>query len=160
MASPKTLTLEESSEEPIPDDMRFYPAALPHFKNEPTRDRFEIARVGDSVGEGVKTLVSFEAGDIIFEFTGFFSHEITLFTLQVEDGLHLHDPYFMGKILHNCNPNAKVDMKKRTFTALRHIEAGEFITMDYASTEEYLFRTFECHCGAEHCRGTVKGSKQ
>ena len=158
MASPKVLT--ESSEETVPDDMRFYPSQLPYFKNEPTRKRFEIARVGDSVGEGVKTCVSHEAGDIIFEFTGFFSHEITLFSLQVEEGVHLHDPYFMGKILHCCKPNAKVDMKARTFTALRHIEAGEFITMDYASTEEYLYRTFECSCGAENCRGVVKGSKQ
>jgi hypothetical protein len=159
MASPKLSTLE-SSDEATPSDMRFYPAELPPFKNEPTRDRFTIAQVGDSVGEGVKTFVSFEAGDIVFEFTGFFTHLITLFSLQVEDGLHLHDPYFMGKILHCCDPNTKVDMKARTFTATRHIEAGEFITMDYASTEEVLYRTFECSCGAENCRGVVKGSKQ
>jgi uncharacterized protein len=139
---------------------RFYPNDLPPFKNEPSRDHFEIARVGDSVGEGVKTLVSFEEGDILFQFTGFFSSEITLFSLQVEDGLHLHDPYFMGKVLHSCQPNASVDMHNRTFTAVRHIDAGEFITMDYASTEEELYRTFECSCGAPNCRGMVKGTKQ
>jgi uncharacterized protein len=159
MASPKVLT-SESSDEAVPDDMRFYPSQLPHFNNEPTRSRFEIARVGDSVGEGVRTLVSHKAGDVIFEFTGFFSHEITLFSLQVEDGVHLHDPYFMGKILHCCDPNARVDMHARTFTAVRDILPGEFITMDYASTEEYLYRTFECSCGAVNCRGVVKGSKQ
>lgn len=139
---------------------RFYPDMLPPFENEPTPERFSIVRVGDDVGQGVMTHVAFEAGELIFAFTGFFSREITQFSLQVREGLHLHDPYFMGKILHSCDPNAIVDMETRTFTALRHIEPGEYITMDYASTEDYLFKTFPCSCGAEHCRGIVTGRKQ
>ena len=139
---------------------RFYPDTLPAFENEPTRERFDIVRVGDSVGEGVKTLVAFNEGDVIFSFTGFFSTEITQFSLQVRDGLHLHDPYFMGKVLHSCDANAYCDMEKRQFIALRPIEAGEFITMDYAQTEDYLFKTFPCSCGAENCRGYVTGRKQ
>ena len=35
---------------------RFYPEQLPAFANEPTRDRFDIVRVGDSVGEGGRKL--------------------------------------------------------------------------------------------------------
>jgi uncharacterized protein len=139
---------------------RFYPDALPAFENEPTRDRFAIVRVGDSVGEGVNTLVAHNKGDVLFAFTGFFSTEITQFSLQVHDGLHLHDPYFMGKVLHSCDANAYCDMEKRQFIALRPIEAGEFITMDYAQTEDYLFKTFPCSCGAENCRGYVTGRKQ
>jgi hypothetical protein len=139
---------------------RFYPDTLPAFENEPTRERFDIVRVGDSVGEGVATLVAFNEGDVIFNFTGFFSTEITQFSLQVHDGLHLHDPYFMGKVLHSCDANAYCDMEKRHFVALRPIEAGEFITMDYAQTEDYLFKTFPCSCGAENCRGYVTGRKQ
>ena len=139
---------------------RFYPDSLPTFDNEPTRDHFAIVRVGDSVGEGVKTLVPFEEGDVIFAFTGYFSAEITQFTLQVTEGLHLHDPYFMGKVLHSCDPNATCNMETRQFVALRPIEAGEFITMDYCETEDYLFKTFPCSCGADNCRGYVKGRKQ
>jgi hypothetical protein len=139
---------------------RFYPDALPPFENEPSRERFDIVRVGDSIGEGVMTHVAFERGDAIFAFTGFFSREITQFSLQVNDGLHLHDPYFMGKILHSCDPNAYCDMETRTFIALRPIEPGEFITMDYAQTEDYLFKSFPCSCGAENCRGVVTGRKQ
>jgi uncharacterized protein len=139
---------------------RFYPDTLPAFENEPTREHFDIVRVGDSVGEGVKTLVAFNEGDVIFNFTGFFSTEITQFSLQVHDGLHLHDPYFMGKVLHSCDANAYCDMEKRQFVALRPIEAGTFITMDYAQTEDYLFKTFPCSCGAENCRGYVTGRKQ
>jgi len=139
---------------------RFYPDALPPFAHEPTHDRFDIVRVGDSVGEGVITHVAFEPGDIIFAFTGFFSTEITQFSLQVHEQLHLHDPYFMGKVLHACDPNAYCDMAKRVFIALRHIEPNEFITMDYAQTEDYLFKTFPCACGSANCRGVVTGRKQ
>lgn len=139
---------------------RFYPDAMPSFANEPTRDRFAITRVDDGVGEGVMSCETFKAGDVIFSFTGFFSSEITQFTLQVCDGLHLHDPFFMGKVLHSCDPNSHCDMNTRTFYALRDIQAGEYITMDYCETEDYLFKNFPCSCGAENCRGEVKGRLQ
>lgn len=139
---------------------RFYPDALPPFANEPTRERFSIEQLGDTVGEGVVALVPFQPGETIFAFTGFFSNEITQFSLQVQEGLHLHDPYFMGKILHSCDPNASCDMEHRVFIALRPINPGDFITMDYAETEDYLFKSFPCQCGAENCRGIVKGRKE
>jgi hypothetical protein len=139
---------------------RFYPDSLPHFKHEPNKQQFEIVTIGDSVGEGVKTKVTFDQGELVFQFTGFLSSDITLFSLQIEEGVHLHDPFFMGKVLHSCDPNTIVDMKKRTFTAARPIAAGEFITMDYASTETQLYRNFNCCCGAKHCRGKVKGSNE
>jgi tyrocidine synthetase-3 len=136
---------------------RFYPDFYPTFEYEPTTDRFEIRHVGDSVGEGVVALVDFAPGEIVFRFTGVFSSTVTLFTLQVNDSLHLHDPFFMGKILHNCDPNCSVDMQTRTFTAVKPIKAGEFVTMDYAQTEARLYRNFPCSCGAANCRGYVMG---
>lgn len=140
--------------------MRFYPDTLPAFTNEPTRERFSIDQIADSVGEGVVSHVSFQTGEIVFAFTGFFSTEITQFSLQVREGLHLHDPYFMGKVLHSCDPNTSCDMIRRVFVALKPIMPGDFITMDYAETEDYLFRTFPCECGAPNCRGIVKGRKE
>jgi hypothetical protein len=137
--------------------MRFYPDFVPPFDNEPTKERFEIRHIGDGVGEGVVSLVDFEPGEVIFHFTGIFSSQITQFTLQVADGLHLHDPFFMGKILHSCDANSSVDMQARTFTAVKRIKAGEFVTMDYAQTEARLFKDFDCSCGAANCRGHVTG---
>lgn len=136
---------------------RFYPDFFPTFEYEPTKDKFAIHHVGDGVGEGVVALVDFEPGQIVFRFTGVFSGDITQYTLRVTDNLHLHDPLFMGKILHSCDPNCSVDMHTRTFTAVRAIKAGEFVTMDYAQTEAHLFRDFDCACGAESCRGHVYG---
>ncbi len=137
--------------------MRFYPDFIPPFEYEPTRDRFEIRYIGDSVGQGVVALTDFNVGDIVFAFTGIFSSKITQFTLRVTDTLHLHDPFFMGKVLHSCDPNCYVDMNARTFTAIKPIKAGDFVTMDYAQTEAVLYKPFRCSCGSANCRGWVRG---
>lgn len=139
---------------------RFYPEQLPAFANEPTRDRFAINHINNGVGEGVVSLGRIEPGEIVFTCTGFFSPDVTLFSLQITPELHLHDPYFYGKLLHSCDPNSYVDLNTRTFIALKAINPGDFITIDYARTEDYLFRTFPCSCGAEHCRGVVAGRLQ
>ncbi len=132
---------------------RFYPEAVPSFEHEPTRERFDIKAIGDNVGEGVVALTPFSPGDIVFRFTGFYSAEITLFTLQVEPGLYLHDPFFMGKILHRCDANCDVDMATRTFTARLPIAPGDWVTMNYEQTEDELFRPFTCVCGPVKCEG-------
>lgn len=141
---------------------RFYPEHMPAFANEPTRDAFEIRPISEDCGEGVVALRAFEPGETVFTFTGFYSAEITLFTLQVRPGLYLHDPFFMGKILHRCDPNCDVDMETRSFTARRRIEPGDWVTMNYEQTEDRLFRPFTCNCGAVPCEGftptrTIRG---
>lgn len=137
--------------------MRFYPDSYPQFEYEPTKDRFEIRKIGDNVGEGVVALVPLQPGEIAFRFAGVLLNDITLFTLQYAPGLHLHDPFFMGKILHSCAPNLSCDMTKREFTVVRPIMPGDLLTMDYEETEDVLFRPFMCGCGAASCRGLIQG---
>ncbi|MCB1645728.1 MAG: hypothetical protein KDI36_09755 [Pseudomonadales bacterium] len=149
--------MSEASQQPM--GQRFYPDTIPPFEYEPTRDRFSIP-ADPRFGEGVVSLVPFSKGDIVFAFTGFFSAQVTQFSLQVRKDLHLHDPYFYGKILHSCQPNTRVYPGKRQFIAVRSIEPGQYVTMDYAQTEDFLFRTFECGCGSRRCRGFVTGKKQ
>lgn len=153
------LTLGSLQSEPAQYN-RFYPEQLPSFAHEPTRDRFEIRQVSEGVGEGIVSLADFAAGDIVFACTGFFSDQVTLFSLQITPNLHLHDPYFYGKLLHSCDPNIEVDVNTRQFVATRRISAGEYLTLDYVRSEDYLFRSFICQCGAPHCRGMVAGRKQ
>lgn len=137
--------------------MRFYPDSLPPYEYEPTSENFAIRRFDNGTGEGVVALRAFEPGEVVFRFTGFIVNQITQFSLQISEGVHIHDPYFMGKILHSCEPNASCDMTTRTFTALKHIEAGECVTMDYGQTEDYLFKSFPCSCGSLNCRGVITG---
>ena len=56
---------------------------------------------------------------------------------------------------HSCDPNCGMH-GEITFVAIRDIEAGEELTVDYAfiDNEDY---SFECHCGSENCRHTVTG---
>jgi len=137
--------------------LRFYPDCFPIFDYEPTRDRFDIRRIGDGVGEGIVCLTHFEPGQIAFRFAGVLLNDITLFTLQYAPGLHLHDPFFMGKLLHSCDPNLSCDMEKREFTVLRPIMPGDLLTMDYEQTEDVLYRPFTCECGAANCKGLITG---
>lgn len=137
---------------------RFYPDTFSPFTNEPTPEKFRIIST-DNCGEGIISQAVFKPGELVFCFTGTLTTEMTLYTLQVRPGLHLHDPYFMGKVLHSCDPNMSCDMETRTFTARKEIKPGDYLTMDYDTTEEILFREFTCHCGSPNCRGRIRGSK-
>jgi hypothetical protein len=105
----------------------------------------------------LQALVQFAAGDIVLRFTGEIVQSQTLYSLQIEPGRHLNDPLVMGKVLHSCEPNMCCDMATLTFFAKRTIRAGELLTMDYESTEERLFRAFDCQCGSSTCRGVIRG---
>ena len=135
---------------------RFYPPTIGPFKHEPSRKKFRIVVEGEK-GEGVITLSPFRKNRIVFTFRGDELTYQTLFTLQITRGRYLHDPYFMGKILHSCEPNLRCDMRTFTFTALRDIQPGEYLTMDYETTEEVLYREFQCGCGSPNCRGRIRG---
>lgn len=137
--------------------LKLYPADMPDYPFEPTRRDFAVVRVGDHEGEGLQARRDFDAGEIVFVFTGWVLNQITQYTLQFEPGTHIHDPYVMGKVLHSCDPNMSCDMTTRTFRAARPIRAGELVTMDYETTEDVLFRPFECSCGAANCRGQISG---
>jgi hypothetical protein len=80
-------------------------------------------------------------------------------TLQIIPGKHLFDPYFSGYFLHSCSPNISLNMEAMTVTALEDIDANSFLYMDYAETEDYLFKQFPCSCGSPDCRGWISGRK-
>lgn len=135
---------------------RFYPKDIEKFMYEPTKDNFEIV-YSNHFGEGVVAVRDFYEGDILFRFTGNIRHTQSIFTLQINEGLYVEDPYFMWKILHSCNPVAKVDMSKCEFRAIKDIKVGDYITMDYETTEDYLYQKFTCLCNSANCKGTIKG---
>lgn len=137
--------------------MRFYPDSVPPYPHEPDRSRFDIRPVDDQRGVGVVSLVEFAPGDLVFRFTGFLLGEITQFSLQISPDEHIHDPFFMGKVLHHCEPNCRVEISTRSFYALKPIHPGEIVTMDYDTTEDALFKPFQCSCGAPSCRGLIQG---
>lgn len=57
---------------------------------------------------------------------------------------------------HSCEPNSIVTEGLKV-VALRSIEAGEEIVMDYSTTEIDPFWKMDCHCNKESCRKVIQG---
>ncbi|MDH5485606.1 MAG: SET domain-containing protein-lysine N-methyltransferase [Gammaproteobacteria bacterium] len=131
-----------------------------HFGNNPlfpNRDDFEVVTKNDHSGMGVITYRNFNKGDLIAKLAGEIIHDIRQHSLQIDETSHLYDIYFSGYFLHSCDPNVTLDMKNLTVHALRPIKANEFLYMDYAETEEKLYKQFPCGCNSVQCRGWVTG---
>lgn len=134
-----------------------------HFGNNPlfpNKDDFEVIKKNDSSGMGVITYRDFNAGDFIAQMTGDIISDIRQHSLQIDESTHLYDTYFSGYFLHSCEPNITLDMKNLTVHALQPIKAFEFLYMDYAETEEKLFKQFPCSCGSAKCRGWITGHNE
>jgi SET domain len=63
------------------------------------------------------------------------------------------DPEQWAPINHSCDPNAWLE--GLDLVARRPIEAGEEITVEYATFIAGTGASFACDCGAAGCRGTV-----
>lgn len=136
---------------------RIYPEHLPVIPDEPSAEDFRVVQVDAKRGLGVLVLRNYAAGDVLFRMNGTLTEEMTQYTLQMDERWHLDDPDFAGRVLHSCDPNSRLDPTTRLFTALKDIEPGDLLTMDYDETEDVLYRAFPCSCGAKRCRGTVAG---
>jgi len=121
---------------------------------------FRVTKKDDSTGYGVMSLRAFGQGEIIAVMAGEIVSDIRQHTLQVVPDQHLHDTHFSGYFLHSCSPNVNLDMQQMTVTAIKDIEANTYIYMDYAQTEEVLYKQFSCGCGADNCRGWITGNKE
>lgn len=79
-----------------------------------------------------------------------------VYSYQIEKNIHLIGP---GGLDHNCmRPNCGID-SSNNFIAKRKIEAGEFLTFNYLTTEYDMNTSFKCLCGEEGCFGEIKGFK-
>lgn len=66
------------------------------------------------------------------------------------------DPEEWKPVNHSCDPNAWLE--GLDVVARRPIPAGEEVTLDYATFYNERMPAFECGCGAEACRGVVRGT--
>jgi hypothetical protein len=120
-------------------------------------DGLRICHTDVAYGLGVETTRPREAGEVVHRFTGVIGPEIRQHTLQVDAHRHIADTRFIGFLSHACEPNCRLDMERFELVALRDIAAGALLTIDYAATEDRLYRQFACHCGAARCRGWITG---
>ena len=85
--------------------------------------------------------------------------EIRMHTVQVEEELYLAsigDSEPPDYINHSCDPNAGLD-GQIAIVAMRDIEPGDEVTIDYAMCDGSPYDEFDCACGTALCRGRVTG---
>lgn len=123
----------------------------------PQDEALEVLDTSSEHGLGVRTLIPRRAGEVVHHFTGVISPELRLHSLQVSDDLHISETRYIGFLSHSCAPNCRLDMGRFELQALEDVETGGLLTIDYAATEDVLYRQFECHCGAARCRRWITG---
>jgi hypothetical protein len=136
-----------------------YPYDLESDREYPVKDDFTINHC-ETKGNGIYVKRPFKKGEIVARMTGITVPYVLQHTLQITPHLHLYDPHFSGLLLHSCDPLVLLDMNTLEIWALQDIEKGQALTMDYASTEDILFRQFPCVCSAINCRRWVTGRKE
>ena len=141
------------------DEALLYPANIAYGDNLPRCSEFEVFSFG-RVGLGIRVKRAFTRGTVLAKFTGQLMTSVLQHTLQVTPTSHLHDPHFIGLLSHACAPNCLLDMAQLELLALTDIPAGSTLTVDYALTEDLLFRQFPCDCGAGSCRHWITGRRE
>jgi uncharacterized protein len=145
---------------PAPRPVSLYPDSFALGEGYPTDADVEVSRQEDGKGLGVYARHLFPRGYRICRISGMVVHEIRQHTLQISSTSHLYDPYFTGFLLHSCDPNTFLDMQRFELWAIKDIQPGEALTMDYSSTEDVLFKQFPCLCGSPNCRRWITGRRE
>ena len=105
----------------------------------PLNEALEVLDTSSEHGLGVRTLVPRRAGEVVHHYTGLITPELRLHSLQVTETLHIADTKYIGFLSHSCDPNCRLDMSRFEVQALRDVEAGGLLTIDYAATEDVLY---------------------
>ena len=119
-----------------------------------------------ALGQTLFADTAYIQGETILSLNGIESTHKNRFSIQLDDERHLNPfpdmdvdeqisrcPWMVTN--HSCNPNVKI--VGRQFVAIRDIQANEPITFDYETTEWEMDEPFSCGCGAENCRGQIRG---
>jgi SET domain-containing protein len=119
-------------------------------------------------GWGVFARVPVEKGELLVLWGGRVVHESELdptmpdFTrrvLQIEDGFYFLTPKKLepaDRFNHCCDPNAGFT-GQIGLVAMRDLEPGEEVCLDYAMCDSAPYDEFICSCGSENCRGNITG---
>ena len=127
----------------------------------------------DKSGKGVFAIEKINRGEIVGDYTDGFGKYINTaeadklyekgfdHMIQVDDDLFFaatnEDEFEEADLFnHSCEPNCGIKNKLK-IVAMRDIESGEEVTIDYAMMESSVY-SFKCNCGAPNCRKIVSGN--
>lgn len=125
----------------------------------PTVDDIAMLETAE-YGKGIFALHPYKRGMCIGDFIAKPIKTLKQHSLQRGPNDNLYDPYFIGFLLHSCDPNVVVDMHQHKVYCIRDIDENQPLLMDYASTEDKLFNQFPCGCNAPNCRYWITGRNE
>jgi uncharacterized protein len=119
-------------------------------------------------GRGLKTTRPFKKDEELLRFSGkemslaeFFTlpQELIAYPHQIDDNLmfgptSVKDVGVAEFVNHSCNPNSGF-FDEITLVAIRTIQPGEQITIDYAFSETFALFSMECKCKEPDCRKII-----
>ena len=84
--------------------------------------------------------------------------DFTQRVLQIEDNFYLLTPSMEPAdcFNHSCDPNVGLT-GQIGLIAMRDIQAGEEVCLDYAMCDGSNYDEFDCSCGTPECRGRITG---
>lgn len=111
--------------------------------------------------KGLFALVSVDRNEILIDLNGentFLSP--TRRSLQIGERKHVFgSEETVGYVNHSCDPNCFLDFSCLCVRALRNIQAGEEVKVNYAATEYEMHDSFPCDCGSPGCLRMIRGFK-
>lgn len=133
-----------------------------HHAHETEKPPVEVRR--GSLGQCLYSSRSIDRGDCLLSNWGRRIDYRTRHSIQVDHDHHVIVGPPMQLMNHSCDPNCgvliKADEQVIEIHALRNIEEGEELTIDYSTFEyEIQFMPGKCLCGSEICRGRITGYK-
>ncbi len=126
----------------------------------PQSSDFRVEFKNHVAGKGVVCLKPFKKGQTLARLAGEEINAMREHSFQIGKNKHLNDEFFTGFFLHACDPNTSINTKEHIATAIKDIQPGDYITIDYSDTEDYLFRQFKCNCGAKNAVESLKEKKK
>jgi len=111
--------------------------------------------------KGLFALVSIDRNEVLIDLNGenyFLSP--TRRSLQIGEKKHVFGrDETVGYLNHSCEPNSFLDFSSLCVRALRDIQRGEEVKVNYAATEYEMHDSFRCDCGSSACLQMIRGFK-
>lgn len=125
-------------------------------------DAIEVRPVGER-GRGLFARRSFQPGETVARSRRLRTvPERHTHSMQIDWDVHIEIGEPIILMNHSCDPNTGIrnnQLGAYDFVAIRPIEEGEELTMDYAMSEYESMSVPFCGCGAATCRGRAIGYK-
>jgi SET domain-containing protein len=128
----------------------------------PVRTRSPKLDVAMTQGKkGLFAFVAIDRNEVLIDLNGenyFLSP--TRKSLQIGETRHVFGrDETVGYLNHSCEPNSFLDFSCLCVRALRDIQRGEEVKVNYAATEYEMHDIFRCDCGSSACLQMIRGFK-